>query len=150
MGVLGVLVVVAAVGAGLWAGQRRLIYFPDRTAPSLSLIGPGWEEVAYQTTDGLTLGAWYRAPEPGRPVVVVFSGNAGNRADRASLGAGLANTGMGVLLTDYRGYGGNPGPGGEPRAGGFDPHCGCQQGTGNGGSGRCRHGAPWPGQSPVQ
>ena len=109
MGVLGVLVVVAALVVGLWAGQRRLIYFPDRTAPSLSLIGPGWEEVAYQTTDGLTLGAWYRAPEPGRPVVVVFSGNAGNRADRASLGTGLANTGLGVLLVDYRGYGGNPG-----------------------------------------
>ena len=48
-------------------------------------------------------------PEPGQPVVLVFNGNAGNRADRAPLGSGLAAAGLGVLLTDYRGYGGNPG-----------------------------------------
>lgn len=43
------------------------------------------------------------------PVVVVFNRNAGNRGDRADLGSRLAGHGLGVLLTDYRGYGGNPG-----------------------------------------
>ncbi len=109
MGVLAVLAVVFASVIGLWAVQRRLIYFPDGRAPSLGMMGPGWEEVVYQTTDGLTLRAWYRVPEPSQPVLVVFNGNAGNRADRASLGSGLAAAGVGVLLTDYRGYGGNPG-----------------------------------------
>ena len=109
MGAIAVLTVVAAAAVGLWTAQRRLIYFPDRSAPSLGAMGPGWEEVAYETMDGLTLRAWYRAPEPRRPVVVVFNGNAGNRADRASLGSALAASGLGVLLTDYRGYGGNPG-----------------------------------------
>ncbi len=109
MGALALLAVVFASAVGLWAVQRRLIYFPDRRAPSLSVMGSGWEEVAYQTSDDLTLRAWYRAPELTRPVVVVFNGNAGNRADRESLGSGLAANGLGVLMTDYRGYGGNPG-----------------------------------------
>lgn len=103
------LAVVLVAGLGMWAGQRRLIYFPDESAPSIGVMGAGWEEVTYETADGLMLGAWYRAPSPGQPVVVVFNGNAGNRAGRASLGRGLASAGLGVLLTDYRGYGGNPG-----------------------------------------
>ena len=109
MGTLVALGVLLASGFGLWALQRRLIYFPDRVAPSVSVMGPGWEEVAYETADGLTMFAWYRGPEPGRSMVVIFSGNAGNRGDRASLGSDLAARGLGVLLTDYRGYGGNPG-----------------------------------------
>jgi hypothetical protein len=109
LGALAVLTVVVLLAAGLWSLQRRLIYFPDKSEPSLSVMGPGWEEVSYKTADGLTLKAWYRAPEFGQPVVVIFNGNAGNRADRASLGFGFAADGLGVLLTDYRGYGGNPG-----------------------------------------
>ena len=101
--------IVALMTFGLWAGQRRLIYFPDSAAPSPAFLGQGWEEVTYGTADGLTLHGWYRPPEPGRPVVIVFNGNAGNRAGRLGLGEALAVDGLGVLLTDYRGYGGNPG-----------------------------------------
>jgi len=104
-----VAVVVMALGAVLWAVQRRLIYFPDARAPSTALLESGWEEVAYPTDDGLTLRGWYRAPRPERAVVLVFGGNAGNRADRMSLGSALASGDVGVFLTDYRGYGGNPG-----------------------------------------
>jgi fermentation-respiration switch protein FrsA (DUF1100 family) len=39
----------------------------------------------------------------------VFSGNAGHRGYRASLAHTLRQHGLNVLLTDYRGYGGNPG-----------------------------------------
>jgi len=107
---MGALVLLAALvvgGLGAWAAQRRLIYFPDHSAPRS--IPSMFEEVAYETADGLTLRAWYREPEPGRPVVIVFNGNAGNREGRVMLGAGLADAGFGVILTDYRGYGGNPG-----------------------------------------
>ncbi len=106
---LAVLTVVVASATGLWAAQRRLIYFPDGRAPSLQVMGAGWEEVSFETTDGLRLRAWYAPPQPRHAVVIVFSGNAGNRADRAPIGTGLTATGLGVLLTDYRGYGGNPG-----------------------------------------
>lgn len=109
LGLLAVLTVALASATGLWAAQRRLIYFPDAHVPSLRVMGPGWEEVSFETVDGLRLRAWYAPPEPGLPVVIVLSGNAGNRADRAPLGTGLKAAGLGVLLTDYRGYGGNPG-----------------------------------------
>jgi fermentation-respiration switch protein FrsA (DUF1100 family) len=109
LGVLALLMVLVLGGTGLWMVQRRLIYFPDRSAPDLGLLGPGWGQVAYDTADGLTLQAWYRAPDPGQPVVIVFNGNAGNRGGRVSFGGDLADAGLGVLLTDYRGYGGNPG-----------------------------------------
>ncbi len=109
MGVLALLLGLVLGGVGLWTVQRRLIYFPDRSTPDVGLLGSGWDQVVYDTSDGLTLEAWYRAPDSGQPVVIVFNGNAGNRGGRISFGAGLADSGLGVLLTDYRGYGGNPG-----------------------------------------
>jgi fermentation-respiration switch protein FrsA (DUF1100 family) len=99
------LVVVGAI----WLSQRRLIYFPTRGVPPVSEQLPGWEEAAFETTDGLNLHGWFTPPPEGKPVVLVFTGNAGNRADRSLLGAGLASEGFGVLLFDYRGYGDNPG-----------------------------------------
>ncbi len=89
--------------------QRRLIYFPSDRLPSFAVLGAGWDDVSYETTDGLVLHAWLHAPEAVEPTVIVFNGNAGNRGDRAGLGRSLAAIGVGVLLVDYRGYGGNPG-----------------------------------------
>ncbi|MDJ0923226.1 MAG: alpha/beta hydrolase [Acidimicrobiia bacterium] len=101
-------VVVLLVG-GLWLFQRQLIYLPSGKAPPIDEVLPGWAEETILTSDGLELQAWFSAPQPGRPVVVVFPGNAGNRSGRAPLGARLVSEGFGVLLVDYRGYGGNPG-----------------------------------------
>ena len=109
MAAIGVLAVILLMVVALWVAQRRIIYLPDTTTPDLRVMGEGWEAVTLETGDGLALAAWYRAPEPGRPLVLVFNGNAGNRGGRAELGRGLADAGLGVLLTDYRGYGGNPG-----------------------------------------
>jgi fermentation-respiration switch protein FrsA (DUF1100 family) len=41
--------------------------------------------------------------------VIVFNGNAGNRAYRSPLGAALRNQGLSVLLFDYRGFGDSSG-----------------------------------------
>ncbi len=101
---LGVVVVVA-VGI-LWLGQRRLIYFPSG---SPGPPPPGWEPVTLATSDGLDLAAWVWEPRGDAAVVIVFNGNAGNRGDRLGLGDALAGHGLGVILFDYRGYGGNPG-----------------------------------------
>ncbi len=85
---------------------RRFIYYPEHAMPPIEAALPEGEEVSFATADGLELGAWHM---PGDPLIVVFHGNAGTRADRADLALGLAERGLGVLLTDYRGYGGNPG-----------------------------------------
>jgi uncharacterized protein len=114
LGVTGLVLILVAglLVAAVWGLQRRLIYFPEPSSvPPVSGVLPGAREVRLATSDGLELGAWLvPASGPGRDVaVLVAGGNAGNRAMRAPLAAGLARAGMTVLLFDYRGYGANPG-----------------------------------------
>lgn len=107
-----VAIVGVAVLALVWLGQRQLIYFPDTSSPSPDRSGlPGAEAVTFTTGDGLRLAAWFitGSGSSPRPTVVVFNGNAGHRGYRASLAAALRAHGLNVVLTDYRGYGGNPG-----------------------------------------
>jgi uncharacterized protein len=107
-----VVVLVAAVIAAAWAFQRRLIYFPEGDAlPSAQSAVDGARDVTLRTDDGLALGAWFVPPRnlARGLTVLVANGNGGNRAGRAPLAEGLAELGFGVLLFDYRGYGGNPG-----------------------------------------
>lgn len=111
---LALLVLALAVtlsGGALWAVQRRLIYFPDRSAVPAAATLDGVQDVVLHTCDGLRLGAWLLpAAGPAREMaVLVAPGNAGNRLDRLPLGRALARAGLTVLLMDYRGYGGNPG-----------------------------------------
>ncbi|MGB3685979.1 MAG: alpha/beta hydrolase [Ornithinimicrobium sp.] len=105
------LVVVGALAAGVWWGQRSLIYFPDTAAPPpVGDVLPSARDVGLTTGDGLELTARYvEAPAPEAATVLVLPGNGGNRGDRSALASGLAQQGLGVLLVDYRGYGGNPG-----------------------------------------
>lgn len=102
LAVAWVLLVLAA-----WGLQRHLIYLPDRSTPSAP---DDVEEVTLETSDGLTLTAWYLTPAGDRvATILVAPGNAGNRALRLPLARGLVDRGHAVLLVDYRGFGGNPG-----------------------------------------
>jgi fermentation-respiration switch protein FrsA (DUF1100 family) len=107
---IAVLALVALL-ALLWVVQRRMIYFPTQSVPPVADVASSVEEVSYSTEDGLTLTAWFLPAdaEDHLGTVVVFNGNAGNRAHRLPLGEALARNGYSVLLVDYRGYGGNPG-----------------------------------------
>lgn len=109
---LGVGLAVVALGVALaWLFQRSLVYFPDRRVPPPAAeVLDGARDVVIVTADGLRLGAWFSPPpDDGGPTVLLAHGNAGNRADRGPLVAGLVDLGFGVLAFDYRGYGGNPG-----------------------------------------
>ena len=103
--------VVLMMLALIWTQQRRLIYFPFGTVPEPSAIGlKGTTTVKFTTADGLTLNGWFVAyTRTPRFTVIVFNGNGGNRAMRGELAKALAEEDLGVLLFDYRGYGGNPG-----------------------------------------
>jgi fermentation-respiration switch protein FrsA (DUF1100 family) len=108
----GCVVVIAAVLAVIWTMQRRFMYFPTGDVPTPGEIGlTEVERVTFETIDGLPLSGWFFAASgPSPPVtVLVFNGNAGNRAHRGPLAAALHRHGLQVLLLDYRGYGGNPG-----------------------------------------
>ncbi|MET0132497.1 MAG: alpha/beta fold hydrolase [Kibdelosporangium sp.] len=103
---------VALLLGAVWLFQRKLIYLPDNSpVPSAAEALPGAVDVQLRTSDGLTLGAWLVPPRQAGSysVVIVAGGNGGNRAGRVSTAKALADAGMGVLLFDYRGYGGNPG-----------------------------------------
>lgn len=101
----------------LFLFQRQLLYFPDRSHPFLAgLPQLGVREVALQTADGLSLSAWFLPPPDGAPAIAYFHGNGGNIAYRADRLMRFARAGYGVLLVEYRGYGGNPG---SPSEAGF-------------------------------
>ena len=105
-------VVLAALLLVFWMGQRRLMYFPSRDVPPPASLGlSDIEAVTFETSDGLRLAGWF-FPIAGmgpHPTVLVFNGNAGNRAYRGSLATALRRRSFQVLLFDYRGFGGNPG-----------------------------------------
>ena len=54
--------------------------------------------------------AWWFAGQPGRPVLAVYHGNGELIEDWWELATAWRETGHGVLLTEYPGYGGVPGP----------------------------------------
>jgi uncharacterized protein len=96
--------------SALYLGQRRLLYFPDRTRPELGpLARLGVREVSLRTEDRLTLYSWYLPPPGDAPVIVYFHGNGGHIGYRAERLRRFAEEGFGALLIEYRGYGGNPG-----------------------------------------
>jgi fermentation-respiration switch protein FrsA (DUF1100 family) len=109
--------IAAGVGAyglllgGTFAGQRKLLYFPSSVRPAPAESGVGeMAEVALITADGLSLLAWHRPPaDAAKPTLVYFHGNAGHIGMRAEKVRPYLDAGLGVLLTTWRGYSGNPG-----------------------------------------
>jgi fermentation-respiration switch protein FrsA (DUF1100 family) len=104
------LITITALLVVLWAAQRRLMYFPVGAVPPLASLGLGdVQAVTFDTADGLRLNGWFFAMARSRDTVLVFNGNAGNRAYRVPLATALVRRGFQVLLFDYRGFGENPG-----------------------------------------
>ena len=108
------LAILGCLGALLWFGQRGLMYFPDRHVPRPDAVGlAAGEPVVFTTDDGVRLHGWFLPVPAASFTVMVFNGNAGNRAYRAQLGQALRARGLAVLLFDYRGFGENEGSPGE-------------------------------------
>lgn len=113
------LLMIAAIAAGLYClaalflawQQRRFLYVPDPDRPDVTVTGvPGAKAVTIRTSDGLELTAWWAPPaSAASPVVLYLHGNGGSIGHRAQRFAQLHHFGWGVLMPDYRGYGGNPG-----------------------------------------
>ncbi|MFZ4763091.1 MAG: alpha/beta hydrolase [Alphaproteobacteria bacterium] len=96
----------------LYVCQRRLIYQSSHKAPPATVIGePANKQIIYvETQDGLRLQSWFWPPaEQGKKVIVYFHGNAGAIDIRVEPTAALVKAGYGLLLLEYRGYGGNSG-----------------------------------------
>ncbi len=95
----------------LYFFQRKLIYFPP-SVPIEQMTGllTGYEPVRVLTEDGLKLTGFFTAPvDPGKPIIIAFHGNASHPAWMAPFFSDMVQAGYGVLLAEYRGYGGNSG-----------------------------------------
>ncbi|MCF8468878.1 MAG: alpha/beta hydrolase [Sneathiella sp.] len=69
----------------------------------------GFEAVVIPTEDGERLRAFYHPPGDKAASILVFHGNAETAANQIPRGHMLAEAGFGVLLAEYRGYGGSTG-----------------------------------------
>jgi fermentation-respiration switch protein FrsA (DUF1100 family) len=108
------LLAMAGVMAALYLGSVAVLFFAQRAliypAPKAAVPPPpGFMAVSYRTADGLGLKAAYRAARAGRPTVVFFHGNGDSWTGAGAATARLSAAGYGVVLPEYRGYGGNPG-----------------------------------------
>jgi fermentation-respiration switch protein FrsA (DUF1100 family) len=94
----------------LYLFQRHLLYIPGSGRPVLGeLAALGVREVNVPTAEGLSLLSWYLPPRDDRLVITYFHGNGGHIGYRAERLRWFARYGYGVLMLEYRGYGGNPG-----------------------------------------
>lgn len=107
----------SAFAAVLWL-QGRLIYPLEKirgVAPNPA--ADQLERVTLKTQDGLALAVRYKPPaHPDGRVVVLFHGNGEDLSQRVHIAHDLIEAGYGVLLAEYRGYGGNAG---KPREAGL-------------------------------
>ncbi len=107
---------IAALGYGsivatlLWL-QGRLIYPLERIRdipphPDADRLEP----VIVRTRDGLELVIRHKAPATtDAATIVLFHGNGEDLSQRVHIAHDLVAAGYGVVLAEYRGYGGNPG-----------------------------------------
>ena len=100
------LAVYAAAILAAYALQSRLIY---PVPPLRQDVPGGFEQVAYETDDGLVLRAGYRRANGDRPTLLFFHGNGASWQSTAFVTQVLAGQGYGVLAAEYRGYNGNAG-----------------------------------------
>src|SRR5687767_48095 len=88
---------VLALLALIWFGQRRLMYFPHATVPPPAAVGlASVEQVTFKTLDHVQLHGWFvpATQSPARATILVFNGNAGNRAYRAELALAFRQHGV--------------------------------------------------------
>lgn len=105
-----ILAVVLVASLLVYLFQHRLIYFPNSHRPQTSVANAeGLQEIELHTKDKLRLLSWYKPAKGTRATVLYLHGNAGNIEQRLPIARALLTQGYGVLMLEYRGFGGNPG-----------------------------------------
>lgn len=105
---LGGLLVLYLLGVLLlFAMQRKFIYPAPRSTSVMAY--QAFRDVRLRTEDGITLRALHKPTASDLPTILFFHGNGDNLAGAIKATELLAAAGYGLLLPEYRGYGGNPG-----------------------------------------
>lgn len=104
------LVAYALLVCVIAAMQDRMIY-PAAGGAHVEAQA-GWSQIALVTSDG-RLVAYHHPAARGMPTVVFMHGNGSGYRDSVVATAPLVERGLGVLVPEYPGFGGNPGRAGE-------------------------------------
>ena len=107
-----ILFVYAALVCLMFQFQRSFIYFPNRIHETPDSVGAKEVEViAVQPANmKVSIDGWYQAPaDSSKPVILYFHGNGLSVPSYYSRVEPFLKSGYGVLMAEYRGYGGNPG-----------------------------------------
>ncbi len=100
--------------AALYIGLLITLFFAQRwmlfPMPRDATAAPpaGFSAIRLDTEDGLHLASAYRAASATLPIILFLHGNGDSLAGAEIATRGLVAAGYGVLLVEYRGYGGNP------------------------------------------
>jgi fermentation-respiration switch protein FrsA (DUF1100 family) len=86
--------------------EAKAVFFPSRTMENIpSHMGLAYEDVYFQTSDGVKINAWL-VRNPNAVATVIFAhGNAGNMSDRLLKIKFFHDLGLNTLAFDYRGFG---------------------------------------------
>lgn len=105
------------LGGLLFFMQERMVFLPNLPGRSLEAtprrLGLQYDDVRFETADGVVLHGWYVHASQSRGTVLFFHGNAGNISHRLDSIAIFAALGLDVFIVDYRGYGQSEGKPGE-------------------------------------
>lgn len=111
----GLFLLWLAAAMVLFFFQRKLMYNPNTPVRTPHRFErPDLETVVFKTGDGIDLTSFFSAPKAGAngeplPTVLYLHGNTGTAGDAAHKLIPIVNAGYGVLLLEYRGFGGNKG-----------------------------------------
>ncbi len=91
--------------------QRVMMYLPPKLESSeLTSLLNNYEPISVVTEDGLKISGFFTPPvDEKKPIIIAFHGNASHPAWQSHDFKDLVEKGYGVLLSEYRYYGGNPG-----------------------------------------
>lgn len=105
-------VTIIIAGIGLLYFLQESMIFPapafDQQATA-SMASEGLKPVSIATPDGETLKAFFYPSKTKQAIILVFHGNGDAAAYQQIKAKTLINAGFGVLLVEYRGYGGSTG-----------------------------------------
>lgn len=86
--------------------QSNFVYFPSRGITITPAdIGLQYEDVFFETTDGLKLNAWFVPAKKSRGVILFCHGNGGNISSCLDCISIFYRLGLSTFIFDYRGYG---------------------------------------------
>lgn len=105
------LLVYGLIVLAVYMGQRGMQYFPEKDLGDPKLPEALSAKILkIKTEDGFENVAWFSLPaKTDEKIIVHFHGNGGNISHRAATASFYQKLGYGILLCEYRGYGGNLG-----------------------------------------